>query len=280
MKGKTLVMAAIAVAGFMSVYSCGDKSAQLAAQRLTVAQQAYEAGDFVSARQEIDSIRILYPTVADVRRSALELQQRIELKEQTRSLNYEDSILAVARKSLAELLPAYTLERDTAYQDMGNWVIPSQNPEKNLSRSYLRAQVAEDGRLMLISTYRGSSYIHHRSIKVSVGEMYCQSEESDDCYEYEDLGIRYEKCNLHPGKDGGVAAFIATNRDASNMSLVLNGNKGAVKVPLTAQDRKAIASLYDLSNLLLFINEHQAIRDESERRIQFVTQHLEAESQE
>lgn len=278
MKYRHFAVVALAAAAALQLSSCSDKSAQLAAQRLAVAQQAFADGQYVLARQEIDSIRTLYPAVVDVRRQALELQQRIELEEQTRSIEFEDSILIVARGRLEAMLPDFKLEHDTAYQDMGNWTIASQAPENNLSRSYLRAQVAQDGRLMLISSYRGTKYIHHRSIRVSMGQLYCQSPESDDCYEYTDLDLCYEKCNLHHGNDGGVAAFIAQNRDASNMTLMLNGSgKTGTKVTLTKSDIKAIAKLYDLSQLLLFIGEHQAQRDESARRVQFVTERLSVE---
>jgi len=278
MKYRHLAVAAMAAVTVLQLCSCSDNSARLAAQRLAVAQQAYLDGQYVLARQEIDSIRTLYPAVVDVRRQALELQQRIELDEQSRSIEFEDSILIVARERLEAMLPEFKLEKDTAFQDMGNWTIESQAPENNLSRSYLRAQVAQDGRLMLISTYRGSKYIHHRSIRVSMGQLYCQSPQSDDCYEYTDLDLCYEKCNLHHGNDGGVAAFIAQNRDASNMTLMLYGNgKTGTKVTLTKADVKAIAKLYDLSELLLFIGEHQAQRDESSRRVQFVTERLSVE---
>lgn len=268
------IVLAVVFAGLSA--SCADNVEKLASERFNSALKAFDEGQFVQARQEIDSIRILYPTATDTRRKALGLMQRIEIIEQTRTMAYEDSIIAVSSARLQELLPSFTLEKDTLYQDLGNWVIPSLQPENNLTRSYLRAQVDENGRLTLISTYRGAQYIHHNSFRVSVGESYFDTPAIDNAYEYKDLDLCYEKCNVQESREGGVAAFIAANRDSRNMVLTLNGQNRKVNVAMTAADVLAIARLYDLSQLILFVNEHKAIRQEAERRINFVRSRIDA----
>lgn len=256
---------------------CKDKSVQLASDCYETALQAYESGDYVLALSLIDSIRVKYPTVIDVRRSALALQQKIDVAEQTRSIAFEDSLLAQARKTLESVLPKYKFEKDEEYQDMGNYVIPSQNAENNLSRSYIRAQVNEKGRLVLISTYAGKQFIHHKSIKIGDGNVFQESGLSDDCYEYKDLGVCYEKCNIHMNEDPDIVSFIAMNSDNDKLVLTFVGAERNVQVPITSADRKSIASLYELSQLLLFIDEHQRILDESKRRLQFVTSKMSLE---
>lgn len=241
------------------------------------AVQAFESGDYVLARQNIDSIRILYPKVIDVRRNALTLEQKIDAEESARTIAYEDSFLIEARKGLESVLSGYKFEKDERYQDIGNYVIPSQNPENNLSRSYLRAQVDEKGRLTLISTYTGSQYIHHKAIRVSDGEVFMESMPSDDSYEYKDLGVCYEKCNIHMESDPGVVSFIAMNKDNDRLVLTLVGGTKETKVRMTEADRKAIASLYELSQMLLSIDEHQKMLDEAKRRLQFVTSKMSLE---
>ena len=268
------VVLAIVVAGLSA--SCADNVEKLASERFGNALKAFDEGQFAQARQEIDSIRILYPTATDTRRKALGLMQKIEIIEQTRTIAYEDSIIAVSSARLEEMLPSFTLEKDTQYQDIGNWVIPSLQPENNLTRSYLRAQVDEKGRLTLISTYRGAQYIHHNSFRVSVGESYFDTPAIDNVYEYRDLDLCYEKCNVQESREGGVAAFIAANRNSRNMVLTLNGQSRSVKVQMTASDVSSIARLYDLSQLMLFVNEHKAIRQEAERRINFVRSRIDA----
>lgn len=274
MKKSLFVVAAMTLT--LALAGCKNE-AKLAAKCYETAVQAFESGDYVSARQQIDSIRTLYPTVIDVRRNALTLEQKIDIEESTRTIAYEDSILKEARKGLESVLPKYKFEKDEKYQDIGNYVIPSQNPENNLSRSYLRAQVDERGRLILVSTYTGSQYIHHKAIRVSDGEVFQESQPSDDSYEYKDLGVCYEKCNIHMESDPGVVSFIAMNKDNDRLSLTLIGGTKEVKVKLTAADRKAIASLYELSQVLLFIDEHQNILDEAKRRLQFVTSKMSLE---
>ncbi len=268
---------AVAAMSLLVLSAACKNDAKLAARCYETAVQAYMERNYVLARQQIDSIRTLYPSVIDVRRNALILEQQMDVEESTRTIAFEDSILKESHKALESVLPEYRLEKDERFQDMGNYVVPSQNPENNLSRSYLRAQVDEKGRLMLISTYRGSQYIHHRAIRVSDGNVFQESQISDDCYEYKDLGVCYEKCNIHMENDPGVVSFIALNRDNDKLSLTLTGGTTDVKVKLTATDRKAIASLYDLSQLLLFIDEHQKMLDEATRRLQFVSSKMSLE---
>lgn len=256
---------------------CCNNPARQAALCYETAVRAFESGDYVSARQQIDSIRILYPTVIDIRREALVLEQRIDSVESIRTIAFEDSILSEARRNLESLLPLYKLEKDENYQDIGNYVIPSQNPENNISRSYLRAQVDEKGRLTLVSTYSGARHIHHTAIRVSDGEVFQESQPSDDCFEYDDLGVCYEKCNIHMENDPGVVSFIALNRDNDRLALTLVGETEEVKVKMTAADRKAVARIYDLSLLLLSIEEHQKRLDEARRRLQFVTSKMSLE---
>lgn len=254
--------------------ACTENVEKSAGRFLEMATASFENEDYNGAKQMIDSIRILYPKAFEARKKGLELMQRIEESESLRTIAFEDSLIAEYSSLFEKMRDNYSFEKDEKYQDMGSYFAPSQILEKNLGRNYLRGQVDEIGRMTIVSNYTGSKYIHHRSVKVTDGNTFAQSPVSDDYYEFTDLGIFYEKCNLKSGEDGGVAAYIAQNRD-KKLRVTLIGDKSLV-VEVTAADRNAIGSLFDLSQLLMSIEEHKKIRSEAERKLEFVRHNMAA----
>ena len=141
----TLVLAALLTA-------CGsdDKKAGELFQR---AELSFADGDYSLAKLQIDSIRTLYPKAFDVRKSAVRLMQQVDLKEQQKTLVYLDSVMAVKQAELDSIKGRFVLEKDTAYQEVGNYFYPTQVVEKNIGRSFLRGQVNELGEMSLTSIY-------------------------------------------------------------------------------------------------------------------------------
>ena len=140
--------------------------------------------------------------------------------------------------------------------------------------------------MTLISSYRGSSYIHHDWLKLSVGEVYVDTPESNDRHEFEDLGVYYEWLSFINGNDGGAAAFISANRD-ENITFTLYRKTGPDSsrpvyrnLKLNKDDRYAIASLYELSQVLLSLNEHRNLRDDANRHLLFIRSKMKDESAE
>ena len=112
-------------------------------------------------------VKILYPKAFNARREAMKLMREVELAEQQRSVACFDSMLLVKRAELEETIKSgFIFEKDEKYQEIGNFMIASQAPMKNLTNSYLRGQVDENGVLTITSIYRGRP-IAHNKIKVS-----------------------------------------------------------------------------------------------------------------
>ena len=266
--------------------SCGENIEQKAGHHLDNAKEAFSIGNYNVAKQEIDSIRILYPKAFETRKQGIKLMQQIEEAEQMRIIEYEDSMIAVAQAAFEKIKANYAFEKDERYQDIGLYTIKSQAPQRNTDRTYIRAQVDELGRMTLISCYRGSSYIHHDWLKLSVGEVYVDTPESNDRHEFEDLGVYYEWLSFINGNDGGAAAFINANKDA-NITFTLYRKTGPDSsrpvyrnLKLNKDDRYAIAQLYDLSLVLLSLNEHKNLRDEANRHLMFIRSKMKDESAE
>ena len=279
---KTLLLLAV----MALTISCGENIEQKAGHHLDNAKEAFSICNYNVAKQEIDSIRILYPKAFGTRKQGIKLMQQIEEAEQMRIIEYEDSMIAVAQAAFEKIKANYAFEKDERYQDIGLYTIKSQAPQRNTDRTYIRAQVDELGRMTLISCYRGSSYIHHDWLKLSVGEVYVDTPESNDRHEFEDLGVYYEWLSFINGNDGGAAAFINANKDA-NITFTLYRKTGPDSsrpvyrnLKLNKDDRYAIAQLYDLSLVLLSLNEHKNLRDEANRHLMFIRSKMKDESAE
>lgn len=248
--------------------ACGSDENGNARKYLVSAQQCYERGEFAEAKSLIDSVRIVYSKAFDARREGIDLLQKVEIAEAERTIAYHDSVISVLNERFEEVRRGFVYEKNEEYQDAGIYCKASQTADSNIGRNYIRAQVDEQGRLTLISNYSGSSYIHHRSLHLSLGDNYLDTPVSDDFYEFKDLGLCYERCNFADGKDGGAAAFIAMNKDR-NIDVKLIGDR-TVSMQMKASDRNAVAEVYSLSLLLKSIAEATAMRDEAKRKIQFV----------
>ena len=255
--------------------ACGENVEEQAQRYMDRANKAFQAENYSEAKQLIDSVKILFPNAFETRKQGIKLMLQVEEAEQLRTIEYESSMIDACNDRIEPMKKQFKFEKDEKYQDIGLYVVASQTPEKNIGVNYLRGQVDELGRLVIVSTYSSSSYMHHRSVRVVCGDVYAESPESDDYYEFKDLGICYEKCNLKWGEDGGVAAFIAMNHNKS-IQVILNGANGKTyKYNMRPADRDAIAALYELSTLLTEREDHKKIKEEAVRRLDFTRSNME-----
>ncbi len=269
---KMLMMAGLACV----LFACGNADEEKAAAFLTQAELAWKSGNYNVAKQWIDSIRIVYPKAIEARRNGVRLMQKVELDEQQRSLVFLDSMMQEKQAKFEEMRNQYVLEKDTAYQEIGNYFDPSQTTEKNINRTFLRAQVSEDGKLTLTSIYSGRAWIHHKAVKAYCGDVTIETPVSTDIYETTDLGWMIEKADYQMGKDGGLAAFIAQN--ASNtIQLEFIGDR-THKLTMSAADKQAIAKVFQLAQVLSAIEEIEAQLTEANRKIQFINRRMEEQA--
>jgi hypothetical protein len=164
-------------------------------------------------------------------------------------------------------------EKDTAYQDIGNWLYPTQVVEKNVGRSFLRGQVNELGEMSLTSIYCAGGQLNHTSVKVSVGDTFAETPMTNDSYTTTDLGRTIEKADYKVGNDGGVTGFIVANAD-KNIQLTFIGDK-IYRTAMQKNDRKAIVELAELARILSGMEEIRKQQKEANLKIQFVTRKIE-----
>ena len=252
---------------------CGDGGEKEAQVRLQKAEAALQQDNFSEAKLQIDSIKILYPKAFEARKQGIKLMQQVDLKEQQKTLVYLDSMMQVKQLQLDSIKGNFVLEKDTAYQEIGNWFYPTQVVEKNVGRSFLRAQVSELGEMALTSIYCAGGKLNHTSVKVSVGDTFAETSMTKDSYTTTDLGRTIEKADYKVGEDGGVAGFIVANAD-KNIQLTFIGDK-TWRTAMQKNDRKAFVELTELARILSGMEEIRKQQKEANLKIQFVTRKIE-----
>lgn len=252
---------------------CGDGGEKEAQKRLQKAEIALQQDNFSEAKLQIDSIKVLYPKAFEARKQGIRLMQQVDLKEQQKTLVYLDSMMQVKQLQFDSIKGNFVLEKDTAYQEVGNWFYPTQIVEKNIGRSFLRAQVNELGEMSLTSIYCAGGKLNHTSVKVSVGDTFAETPMAKDSYVTTDLGRTIEKADYKVGEDGGVAGFVVANQD-KNIQLQFVGDK-TYRTALQRNDRKAIVELMELSRILSGMEEIRKQQKEANLKIQFVTRKME-----
>ena len=257
--------------------ACDDGGEKKAQVLLEDAKVALAKEDFNEAKIILDSVKTLYPKAFNARKERIRLMQQVDLKEQQKSLIFLDSMLQIKQKEFEAMKGAFVLEKDTAYQKVGNYFYPTQTVEKNINRSYLRGQVNEQGIMALTSIYCGPSNIHHTAVRVTANDgTFAETPSTKDSYETSDLGVKIEKADYKLGNDGGVIGFISVNKD-NPLKVEYIGDRNYKSV-MSADDRKAIAQVYELSQVLSSIEQIKKEVKEANLKIEFVTRKVQEES--
>ena len=252
---------------------CGDGGEKEAQVRLQKAEAALQQDNLTEAKLQIDSNKMQHPKAFEARKQGIKLMQQVDLKEQQKTLVYLDSMMQVKQLQLDSIKGNFVLEKDTAYQEIGNWFYPTQVVEKNVGRSFLRAQVSELGEMALTSIYCAGGKLNHTSVKVSVGDTFAETPMTKDSYTTTDLGRTIEKADYKVGEDGGVAGFIVANAD-KNIQLTFIGDK-TWRTAMQKNDRKAFVELTELARILSGMEEIRKQQKEANLKIQFVTRKIE-----
>lgn len=263
----------LALLGLALLASCGDGGEKEAQKRLQKAEAALQQENFSEAKLQIDSIKVLYPKAFEARKQGIKLMQQVDLKEQSKTLVYLDSMMQVKQAQFDSIKGNFVFEKDTAYQDIGHWLYPTQVVEKSLGRSFLRGQINELGEMSLTSIYCAGGSINHTSVKVSVGDTFAETPMTNDSYTTTDLGRTIEKADYKVGNDGGVVGFIVANQD-KNIQLTFIGDK-TYRTAMQKNDRKAIVELTELARILSGMEEIRKQQKEANLKIQFVTRKIE-----
>jgi len=244
---------------------------------LSDAQKLYEQGEYTSAKNHIDSIKILFPKEFEIQKQGLQLKRQVETKEQERNLIFCDSMLKVRLAEAETMKPGFLFEKDTAYDDLGKYIDKSQRIEAKLQTSYIRTTVNEMGEILLSSVYYGSRPVHHSRLKISKSNgEYAETEiipyDGGMNYSFVDGGMTTEVVTYTQGKDNGVIQFIYNNKDAA-LKAEYSGEK-SYTFTISASDKNVLAKIFDFAVVLTDIGKLKKEKEKSTQRLKYLNSKL------
>lgn len=254
-----------------------NRSEKEARMRLEKAQASYEQNDLFAAKQQIDSIRELYPSEYKVIREGLQLMRRIEVKEQMRNIAYCDSVLPVRLQEAEELKKNFVLEKDTAYNPVGNYIFKGQTIERNIGRSYIRCGVTETGEMYIASVYYGNKPLGHTHIKVSTDDaLFAETVpiayDGGNNYRFEDMGMTTEVVTYAGDKGKDAVKLIYANPD-ERIKVEYLGGKPYVLYMADA-DKKALRATYDFASVLNDIEHMTKSIEKGKKKLEYLQKKL------
>lgn len=256
-----------------------EKKAQA---RLDSARNMYERNELFAAKSEIDSIRILYPKEFKVIREGLTLMRQVEQKEAERNLAFCDSLLPIRQQELEGLKKGFNLEKDSAYNEIGNYVSKQQTIERNIQRSYIRSGVNEKGEMYLASVYFGANPLNHTGIKLSTKDgLFAETPaipyDGGLNYRFKDLGNTTEVVTYQGEKCEDAVKFIFSNQK-ERIKVEYTGGKPYV-LYIADADKKAITSTYELAVVLSDIEKLTKEKEKSIKKLTYLEKKLSGEQE-
>ena len=256
--------------------SCEKSVEEPARLLLAKAQSLYEAGNYNSAKQTIDSMGLSCSKAYKTRREGEILRRKIMLDEKQRDVSYFTALYDSLVAKRDDMVKSFTLNKNSKYQDEGFYFVPSQAMGANPFNNFLRAIVKESGDAYMMSFYRGSK-IGHNTVKVSSGDSFVVCDNPLLSRSYSEYGVYNERRDYKYGNDGGVMDFIATADGPIKVELL--GGTGICKYTLRNEDAVAVRQILELSNLLKAVKETSAMRDEAQRALDFLLKSQERSKQ-
>lgn len=278
------ILMSVTLVAFLLVGCNGDEKAAQA--RLDKARAMYENDELFGAKNEIDSIRTLYPKEVKVLRQGLTLTRLIEKREAERNIAYCDSLLPIKLEEVEDLKKGFVFEKDTVYEEIGNYIWKQQTIERNLQRCYVRCGVSEKGEMYLASVYYGGRSIEHTGIKLSVkdkekGEQFATTAsipyDGGLNYRFKDMGSTTEVVTYKGDHCVDAVKFIYEN--ASDRIKVEYTGGNPYIIYMADADKKAIVTTFDLATVLSDISTMTTLKEKSEKKIAYLNSKLKEEAE-
>ncbi|MDR0844247.1 MAG: hypothetical protein LBN71_03425 [Tannerella sp.] len=251
--------------GILLLAGCGGKTKK-AREHLEAARMLYENQQYAATKNAIDTIRLLYPREVEVLRESLALMRLTERSECERNIAYCDSMTPIRLEEVESLKKGFVFEKDSNYEDLGNYIWKQQVVERNVERSYIRCGVDEKGELYLSSVYFGGRPLNHTGLKLSApngtyAETATVPYDGGMNYRFKDEGNTTEAVTYKGEKCIEAVNLVYGADDKTRIKAEYTGGT-AYSIYLTENDKKAIRATCDLAVVL---NDIEAMRIEKER---------------
>ncbi len=255
---------------FIFLFACGTKD-DGAKLRLDAARQFYTNKEYIQAKQEIDSIKILYPKAFDEIRSGLAFLDTIRRAENEQIITQCDSLIAIHEPTLNKMKSLFSFQRNKEYQETGAFIPKESLNGGIITGTMLRSGVGEDGISFIESVFVGAKQKHNQ-IKVSAKDgSFTQSLAVNDDglnYRFSNMGKEYEIIRFAGINENGVAGFIFANSNKP-LTVTLTG-QGKYTYTLSQTTKSAISKSFQLSTMMLQLDSLKTAKEKAEYHIYYL----------
>jgi len=250
---------------FIFLFSCGSKDNDRVRLHLDAARKYYSEKEFQKAKQEIDSIHILYPRAFEERRAAIILLDSVRRGENKQTIDQCDSLIALYLPELEKMKAQFSYQRDKQYQDAGAFIPKESVNGGIITGTTLRSGVGDDGILYLESVFVGGKHKHNQ-LQVATKDgsfVETQPENGDGLnYRFSNMGKEYEVIRFLGLKENRVAKFIFVNRDKSLSATLKGQNK--YSYTLSQNIKSSVSKSFQLSTMMLQLDSLKTAKERAE----------------
>lgn len=246
---------------FSFACSSKDEGAKL---HLEAARNFYQQGKFDLAKQEIDSINLVYTKAIAERKASLGLLDSVRRGENDYTIKVCDSLITLYTPEVDKYKKDFIFQQNKEYQETGTFVPKITASGGTITGTTLRSGVGEDGVLYLESVFVGGQ--KHNQIKVSAKDgTFVQSLPVTDeglLYRFSNMGKSYEVIRFQGAHENGIAKFIYANKD-NPLTIVLEG-KNKYTYTLSQTLKSAVSKSYQLSVMMLQLDSLKTEKEKAE----------------
>ncbi|MDR3262261.1 MAG: hypothetical protein LBT78_10585 [Tannerella sp.] len=256
----------------------GCSKTKEAREHLAQAKLYYENKEFTVAKNVIDTIRMRYPREIEVLKESLILMRLVERGESERNIAYCDSLMPIRMEEAEKLKKGFIFEKDSNYEDIGNYVRKQQTIERNVEHSYLRCGVDEKGEIYLASVYFGSRPLNHTGVKLSAPDgTYAETAsipyDGGMNYRFKDLGNTTEVVTYKGDNCLAAVNFVYGVAQKVRIKAEYTGGT-AFALYLSENDKETIRATCDLAAVLGDIEAMRREKEKSTKKILYINTKL------
>lgn len=240
--------------GFVSI-SCNStkKQTQQADAQLQEIQVLIQTKQWNQAKNALDSIHTLYPTLIKIREKAVKMGDEIKVAENRDKILKIDSLVIKKERQLDSLQKFFVFEKDNRINTVGMYTHISQLAEKNTYRTLLKANVNEKGELFLTAIYYSNRKLDFNSLQVKTADLQLRETVQGNGANYthqvfQEEGYIREMVTFNRIAENEICRFISENKHQS-IHVIFQG-RVAYNHPLSITDKNAIADTYALFNVV------------------------------
>lgn len=207
------------------------------------------------------------PTKVELLRAEKHRNDSIELVRTEMTRRTADSLLQTLIPEVEPLMKLFRYEKNEKYEDNGYYVHRLLRTEGNTTRNFMQAMVADDRRLIVRSYIYAARAVNQKTLRLSVGELYVESEGSNHAFEAEGI---HEIMSIFGDEALKLLQFVDANRDER----IRVQAAASIVYYLTKDEKQALSDTYALAALMKQIHDLEQTIDRCNRQAAILTTRL------